>query len=339
MSSTSDAVIESGNSSSPSRRLKEARETLGITQKALADDLYLPRNYILWIEEGAFEKLPSMVFCRGYIRSYAKLVGENGEELIQLLDSVYGSQNEKAPLLPASKIDQQVKVGDPVMKWSSLLFILILCAAVFWWWKTQFGLSAPFFSSQDSIAVEIADGNELLLPSLNSHTAIETSNDQLVVHTPNSAQNLQLSTSVESQAVVINQASSINNGTGISLSLNLVDEEREAAQLEQLEKVVQELEPTALEVTSSLLVESVIDPELLQMVFNNECWITIKDANGKTIFNGIKKSGQELSLSAIAPLNVSIGRVDSVSNIIYGGQEINLSQLGKNNIANFNLPL
>lgn len=339
MSSTSDAAIEPGNSSSPSRRLKEARETLGITQKALADDLYLPRNYILWIEEGAFEKLPSMVFCRGYIRSYAKLVGENGEELIQLLDSVYGSQNVKAPLIPASKIDQQVKVGDPVMKWSSLLFIIILCAVVFWWWKTQFGLSAPFFSSQDSIAVEIADGNELLLPSLDSNTAIETSNDQLALNTSNSAQNLQLSNSVASQAVVNNQASSINNGTGISLALNLVDEEREAAQLEQLEKVVQELEPPALEPTSSLLAEPAIDPELLQMAFNNECWVTIKDANGKTMFNGIKKSGEKLSLSAIAPLNVSIGRVDSVSNIVYGGQDINLSQLSRNNIANFNLPL
>ncbi len=117
MSSVSDEVLETEDRSSPGSRLQKAREAMGLSQKSLADDLYLPRNYILWIEEGAYEKLPSMVFCRGYIRAYAKVVNENGEELIELLDSVYGNQNIKAPLMPVSKIDEQVKVGDPVITW------------------------------------------------------------------------------------------------------------------------------------------------------------------------------------------------------------------------------
>jgi cytoskeleton protein RodZ len=341
----SDEAIETENNSSPGSRLKIAREGLGISQKSLADDLYLPRNYIIWIEEGAYEKLPSMVFCRGYIRAYAKLVSENGEELIELLDNIYGSQNVKTTLMPVSKIDEQVKVGDPVMKWSSLLFILILCAAVFWWWKTQYGLNTPFFSSQDPIAVETADGNELVLPSLDNDTAIETSNDQLSVE--NSTQ----LAGTESQLLVatanVNQtsgvdSSSINNGNGIELSLSVVDEERESQELAELEKVVKELEPEVAPlsvVTSEKTVQESTGVQLLQIAFNNECWITIKDSRGKTLLNGIKKSGQKISLSGDAPLSVSIGRVDSVSKITYGGKTINLSALSRNNIANFKLPL
>ncbi|MFT5706683.1 MAG: cytoskeleton protein RodZ [Oceanospirillaceae bacterium] len=345
MSSISDEVLETEDRSSPGSRLQKAREALGISQKSLADDLYLPRNYILWIEEGAYEKLPSMVFCRGYIRAYAKLVNENGEELIELLDNIYGNQNIKAPLMSVSKINEQVKVGDPIMKWSSLLFIIILCGLVFWWWKTQYGLNAPFLSSQEPIAVETANGNELVLPSLDDTAVIETSNEQLLAEvSSNTVDNIQSSVTSELETSNNDQSEIVNNGNGIELALNVVDEKAEAEQLIALEKIVAEIEPEAVTVAAQAVATNELAPatlnaKLLQIAFNNECWVTIKDARGKVLFNGIKKSGQLLSLSGDAPLNVSIGRVDSVSKITFGGAEIDLSDLGRNNIANFKLPL
>jgi cytoskeleton protein RodZ len=345
VSSISDEVLETEDRSSPGSRLQKAREALGISQKSLADDLYLPRNYILWIEEGAYEKLPSMVFCRGYIRAYAKLVNENGEELIELLDNIYGNQNIKAPLMSVSKINEQVKVGDPIMKWSSLLFIIILCGLVFWWWKTQYGLNAPFLSSQEPIAVETANGNELVLPSLDDTAVIETSNEQLLAEvSSNTVDNIQSSVTSELETSNNDQSEIVNNGNGIELALNVVDEKAEAEQLIALEKIVAEIEPEAVTVAAQAVATNELAPatlnaKLLQIAFNNECWVTIKDARGKVLFNGIKKSGQLLSLSGDAPLNVSIGRVDSVSKITFGGAEIDLSDLGRNNIANFKLPL
>ncbi|MEH6443449.1 MAG: RodZ family helix-turn-helix domain-containing protein [Oceanospirillaceae bacterium] len=345
MSSISDEVLETEDRSSPGSRLQKAREALGISQKSLADDLYLPRNYILWIEEGAYEKLPSMVFCRGYIRAYAKLVNESGEELIELLDNIYGNQNIKAPLMSVSKINEQVKVGDPIMKWSSLLFIIILCGLVFWWWKTQYGLNAPFLSSQEPIAVETANGNELALPSLDNTTVIETSNAQLSIETSsNAVSNLQEPVTSEFETVTSDQSAVVNNGNGIELALNIVDEKAEAEQLIALEKVVAAIEPETATVSTQTvvtneLVSATVDAKLLQIAFDNECWVTIKDARGKILFNGIKKSGQQLSLSGDMPLNVSIGRVDSVSKITFGGADINIDDLGRNNIANFKLPL
>ena len=348
MSSVSDEVLETEDRSSPGSRLQKAREAMGLSQKSLADDLYLPRNYILWIEEGAYEKLPSMVFCRGYIRAYAKVVNENGEELIELLDSVYGNQNIKAPLMPVSKIDEQVKVGDPVMKWSSLLFIIVLGAIVFWWWKTQYGLSTPFLASQEPVAVETANGNELVLPSLDDSQVIETSNAQLVVETPK-AEVLSANIS-ETQAADDDQVQIVNGsaGTGIALSLNVSDSQPEEAELAELAKIVDSIEPVKTETEQAEVeagavgeqnIPAAVDAQLLQVAFNNECWVTIKDAKGKVLFNGIKKSGQRISLSGDLPLRVSIGRVNSISKISFGGKEIDLSSLSRNNIANFKLPL
>ena len=353
MSSVSDEVLAAENIGTPGSRLQKARETMGLSQKTLADDLYLPRNYIIWIEEGAYDKLPSMVFCRGYIRAYAKAVNENGQELIELLDSVYGVPNTKSPLKSISKINEQVKVGDPIMKWPSLLFALVLLGVVFWWWKTQYGLSAPVVSSQDPIAVETSNGGELVLPSLddsivnaNAIQAVGGASDQGgAVNSANSAElTVVADTSANPNPTASSQANVVNNGIGIDLALDVSDSQgasQSDGQLAELEQAVKSLEPvaeTAVKVASELpTVDNSV--KLLQLTFSNDCWITIKDMRGKILFNGIKKSGQKLSLSGDAPLTLSIGRVDSVAKITYGGVNINLAALGRNNIANFKLPL
>ncbi len=352
MSSQSDEVVTTEDSSSPGSRLHKAREALGISQKTLADDLYLPRNYILWIEEGAYDKLPSMVFCRGYIRAYAKAVNENGEELIELLDNIYGKQNVKAPLMSISKIDEQVKVGDPVMKWSSLVFVLILCGLVFWWWDKQYGLTAPFLGSSDPVAVETVNGDELVLSSLDesSEAAVissEPSADKVIEDNIKTNTDANIEQQVVTEVAVIDeQAEVMSNGSGIELALNVSDEVENTAELAELEKVVKALEPEPLSTTEQTLnaateetAPASVSIKLLNIQFSNECWVTIKDAHGKTLFNGIKKSGEQLSLSGDTPLKVSIGRVNSVSSLTFGGVNIDLNKLSRNNIANFDLPL
>jgi cytoskeleton protein RodZ len=352
VSSQSDEVVTTEDSSSPGSRLHKAREALGISQKTLADDLYLPRNYILWIEEGAYDKLPSMVFCRGYIRAYAKAVNENGEELIELLDNVYGKQNVKAPLMSVSKIDEQVKVGDPVMKWSSLVFVLILCGLVFWWWDKQYGLTAPFLESNDPVAVETVNGDELVLSSLDGSNDVaiatsELSTDQLIEAQTLTDTDTNIEQPVATEiAPITEKIEVVSNGSGIELALNVSEEAENTAELAELEKVVKALEPEPLSITEQTINTVAEDAspalasnKLLNIQFSNECWVTIKDTHGKTLFNGIKKSGEQLSLSGDTPLKVSIGRVNSVSSLTFGGVNIDLNKLSRNNIANFDLPL
>ena len=55
-------------------RLSTARESLAMSVDQVAKDLNLPPEYIETLEQGSLEGLPSMVFARGYIRAYAKLL-------------------------------------------------------------------------------------------------------------------------------------------------------------------------------------------------------------------------------------------------------------------------
>lgn len=122
MSSMPDESIEQDSNRFPGERLIIAREAQGYSQQAIAEELHLPVRYIQWIEEGAFEKLPSLVFARGYVRSYAKVVHTDAEPIISAFDCIYGGSCQKNNIKSVSKVQQQVKLGDPVMRWSGWFF-------------------------------------------------------------------------------------------------------------------------------------------------------------------------------------------------------------------------
>ena len=55
-------------------RLKSARESRGLQQQEVADELKLNKKFILMIEDNNFPPDLPVTFIRGYIRSYAKLL-------------------------------------------------------------------------------------------------------------------------------------------------------------------------------------------------------------------------------------------------------------------------
>ena len=75
------------------------------------------------------------------------------------------------------------------------------------------------------------------------------------------------------------------------------------------------------------------------MTFNADCWLTVKDANGKTLFSKLRKKGQSLTLSGKEPLRVLIGRVSAIDQVIYNGAVIDLKPFNSKNVAKFTLPL
>ncbi|MEX1237317.1 MAG: helix-turn-helix domain-containing protein, partial [Pseudomonadales bacterium] len=69
--------------SAVSKLLIEAREAKGLSQKEVAEQLYLTVTFIRYIDEGAFDKIPKPAFIKGYLRSYARVVGLDGDAVIE----------------------------------------------------------------------------------------------------------------------------------------------------------------------------------------------------------------------------------------------------------------
>lgn len=76
--------IPSGDS--PGRRLREARETLGLSIADVANSIKFSQRQIETVERDDFDKLPGATFVRGFIRSYAKLLQLEVQPLLSMLD-------------------------------------------------------------------------------------------------------------------------------------------------------------------------------------------------------------------------------------------------------------
>jgi cytoskeleton protein RodZ len=66
----------------PDARLRAARETQGISVDDVAHDLHLDREVIVALESADYGVLGAPVFIRGYLRSYARLMGLPEEDIV-----------------------------------------------------------------------------------------------------------------------------------------------------------------------------------------------------------------------------------------------------------------
>jgi cytoskeleton protein RodZ len=63
--------------------LRERRLVLGLDEKAVASQLRIRKDQLVAIETGDYERLPGRTYAIGFIRSYARLVGLNAEQLVE----------------------------------------------------------------------------------------------------------------------------------------------------------------------------------------------------------------------------------------------------------------
>jgi cytoskeletal protein RodZ len=76
------------------KRLKRAREMAGYSIEDVEARTRIPKQYLIALENGQFELLPSPIHVRSYLRSFANAVGENPQTLLKL----YQSQSHTQPV-------------------------------------------------------------------------------------------------------------------------------------------------------------------------------------------------------------------------------------------------
>jgi len=80
-------------------RLREARESRGLTLQQVEEQLRIRHAFLEALEEERYEALPGAVYTRGFIQNYGRLLGLPVDELLQQ----YGGATE-VPVRPATRI-------------------------------------------------------------------------------------------------------------------------------------------------------------------------------------------------------------------------------------------
>lgn len=68
--------------------LRNEREKRGLSQDQVAEITRLRKHFIEALENEDWEKLPSPVFVKGFIRSYAQVIGFDGKEAIEMFERI-----------------------------------------------------------------------------------------------------------------------------------------------------------------------------------------------------------------------------------------------------------
>lgn len=140
MLTTADDTKDGGKlAMTPGVRLRTAREGLNKTQQEVAQTLCLKLSIVESIETDSYEHMPSSVFVRGYLRSYAKLLNIDPEEVIELFNRLGlvdkhsgGSSNFRLQLDKTA-----LPTEGRVMRYVTYLVALSLAVLVFLWWNNQ----------------------------------------------------------------------------------------------------------------------------------------------------------------------------------------------------------
>ena len=340
MSELSQAESESGASEFPEFSLADARERLGQSVEQVAASLRLSISQVHALEQGDYSKLPSIVFTRGYIRAYARLVGLNGDALVRQFDASYGGEQKSASIRSISRVQPSGSSG-PGVSLSMLLLVVVIVAATFWWWKTQYGHEVALTSLPESaVAVDTADGETLVLsgsePVVDHSIDSGLSSEEVTPAQDASAQlaadatELQATeVSVEAEEVALNATTTQAPGDAMTADAAVAPAQDKMPAEATTVGDGGDVAATGVQLATTGLV----------VHFKDDCWVTIKDANGKTLFNNMRRAGEELRIAQNGPLNILLGRTSAVSELTFAGSSVDLAPFSNKNVARLTLPL
>ena len=310
-----DAIRVEANRIEAGTILKQKREQLGLSQKQISDRLRLRISIIEQIENNQFEPDQVATFTRGYLRSYAKVVGIDESVVLAALDERLGSQPQAQPMRSFSKKTNREKHDSRIMALTWGIVAIIVAISSVWWWQNQ-----------QKNMVDIVEEEQL---SFVSDTQVSPTVTELSMESVTAAEN---ELNAEEQTPQVDQLEPLAATTDtqtIQTGENTATITSEASTAENSDKANQAEEKTAA--------ASIVSANQMEMNFSDDCWIQVKDATGKILATGIKKAGQTLSVDGKKPYKIILGAPENVS-ITLASEPVDLSGYTSGKVARFTLP-
>jgi flagellar biosynthesis protein FlhG len=65
------------------KTLRQVRERMGVELQTISKEIKINIRVLEWIEEETFEKLPALVYLKGFLKSYAQSLGLDSQKVIK----------------------------------------------------------------------------------------------------------------------------------------------------------------------------------------------------------------------------------------------------------------
>lgn len=330
----SSQSAEAPAAAGPGGRLRAARRAMNVEVREVADALNLPPASIEAIERNDFAELPNIVFARGYVRAYAKLVELDPEPVVAAFQSAAKPTSEPQPTVAVSSIPESQGLGPRLAQWRNAaeryvrsnpqMFLGLLglgtIALILLLWLL---FSGPDDSTGSAVPPTAAPAAGLrgaapsapgLPPAVTAQPA--TSQDTPSQNAPAAASSAQPAQSADSPGSVP-EVPVTAAGTPVA----------SAAPPE-----------TAASVTAGA--EALADEQIaisdgddrLRFSFVADCWVEVRNASGGLLYGDLGKAGALLDLTGSGPFRILLGYAPGVS-LAYNGETVPLAPHTRNDVA------
>ena len=296
---------------SPGACLQRGREAAQMELGEAADALHLSAGVVKALEADDYPALPSATFVKGYIRSYARLLGISGEELVRSYEAITGA-GEPEPIQPIDPPRTGPRFGAPLRFGLMLLLALALALVVvgiFYAWLGSGGDPEP-------VAVERA---------IESAGAVEASAAETPVEpapaTPEPAPAPALEP-VDRDDPWQPPASALEDSAagGLLDATGDLDAPSTTAALPATVEYAADPLPTTSDTATAA---SASASGTVTMTFTGDCWVEVTDAAGKR-FSDLKRYGETLSFTGEPPFEAKLGNGEVVE-LSYNGQPVSFT--------------
>lgn len=148
---------------SPGQLLKQAREAQALSIAEVAQKMRLSAQVVKDIEHDDYQHIGAVIYVRGYLRSYAKLVSLEEDTVLSAFDELgYSFTPDKIhiPLDPLMAVTTITHRRRNFMRWATIAMAVLLIGLVVIWWNGQRdhanSAAAPSFALQ-SQPISVSD--------------------------------------------------------------------------------------------------------------------------------------------------------------------------------------
>jgi cytoskeleton protein RodZ len=326
----------------PGELLRQAREKRDWSQAEVARKLNLTVSSLNHVETGAFDKLPGHTFARGYIRAYAKLMDLDQATLVEAFDRYTGTHAKGSEVHSLGRIEEPVRLSHNILRGVSLLLLVAVVGGGFVWWQDQGSLRGKDLAkiALEHVEVESADGTTQIHP-------LDEPEDQAVSagQQPESAPLPLEQPAGEQSAATAEQApASAAQPPAATVTPAPAQQPQAATAATAPTPAPAPAAPAATAPVAAAPAATVPAAPVavpagsasVSIQFSANCWTQVNDGNGKVLFSGVKRKGDNLELTGKPPFAVRLGFARGAQ-VSYNGQAVDVAPFTSGETARLKL--
>jgi cytoskeleton protein RodZ len=290
------------------RRLSQGRENLALSQKEIASILNLKEEIIAALDSNRFSDLPAPTYVRGYIRSYARAVSLDADNLINIYEDTADAPPE---IFPDVKPKIQASSKDTPIRAMTYLIIFTLIILIISWWQGSNIVSTDLFSNN----LKTSEGGEYPGGFTYSYNIVSHPEVLTMANIENAEYDSELSSEISGESVY-------------SDILELPETtNQESHNLKSSDQLSIEVVPDLTTQTNS---------DILKMELTAESWIEVYDALGEKLYINLAKPGEKINLTGTPPFSIKLGNARAVS-VYFKNKAIDTRKYSKAGVARFKI--